>query len=596
MTDSWDHYNARALSPELIARSFVAPKQFGTISAPRNTVILGARGSGKTTLLRMLEPRAQVVWSDKPLCEIGLFVPVDASWLASLRQAFSVESDERFSSLALAVYTLSVARSAIDSMIYRTKEASGSHPYFADLGERDERDFAGAASEILMLRRGCHSLRDVRFGITSELAMIPQRVMTRDGDQVLSQLSDPVLIASVLCDLFNQSTMDLGRRWNLLCDEIEIAPRAVQEKLFMGLRATPSPLNLKISLTPVVKGLGRELLEQPIPANDYDVETLSYASKSDVRFRRRRNDFCESMWSHSFRDAFPNAESNVSAQSALDEPDISMVVRRRGARSVSRHRKTLNRYQELFKSLAGLDSSFSEYLQRKSVVLDEIELSSVQKMDSVVRKVAPIAEIRLFYKSASSAKLASRSSLTAYTGASRIFDVSEGHPRWLKSMFGALLRTLHERPSVSVADQAKELEFAIQRLNSRIKAVPARKGSPISPHEIIQRIGSFFQNEIHSERFKADPYLSFVVDSKVSEPAISAIEDALFIGALIPMEDEISWLLSDGIYGRRLRLSYWLAPYFKLPLITGKSINLSSIIQMDASDEQDYTPQMEFKV
>jgi hypothetical protein len=64
----------------------------------------------------------------------------------------------------------------------------------------------------------------------------------------------------------------------------------------------------------------------------------------------------------------------------------------------------------------------------------------------------------------------------------------------------------------------------------------------------------------------------------VSPADKSAIEDCLFIGALIPMVEEGSGLLHDGISGRRLRLSYWLSPHYHLPLITGRPVALSAIL------------------
>lgn len=596
MSENWDHYNARALSPETIARSFVAPKQFKTISANRNSVLLGARGSGKTTLLRMLEPRAQITWSAMkrrsiPIQEIGLFVPVDASWLASLRQAYSMRSEADFDNLALAVYSLSVARSAIDAMIYRARDPAASETsYSACISESDEARLSEEISDILILRSRAQSLRDIRFSLTSELARLPQRISEGPrANALLDQLSDPVLIAATVCDLFNQLASEPTRRWNLLCDEIEIAPRAVQEKLFMGLRATPSPLNLKISLTPVVKGLGKDLLEQPTPANDYDVETLSYATKNDIQFRRLRNNFCESIWQQSFQDAFPDATIAPESSSILDEPDRSSVVRRRGPRALARSKSRSGQYGDIFANLAEVDPSFSSYLARKGIVPSAISETPQNLMDSIVRKVAPLAELRLFHRSTgtNSSRMAGRGSMSIYTGSLSIFDISEGHPRWLKSMFSALLKSISEKGSISIAHQSQEIEFAVQRLNSRIKAIPASKGSDFSPYFIIEKIGRFFEAEVHSEKFKADPALSFVVDSKVSSEVIAAIENGLFIGALIPMEDEISWLLSDGIVGRRLRVSYWLAPHFKLPLITGKPVMLSTILESKAAGHDD---------
>ena len=172
--------------------------------------------------------------------------------------------------------------------------------------------------------------------------------------------------------------------------------------------------------------------------------------------------------------------------------------------------------------------------------------------------------------------MASRRTPTLYTGAAKVFAMSEAHPRWLKATLAAMLSRMDRRGFVTIGSQANEIKHAVERLGSRIRAVPA-PNSESSAHKLLERLGSFFTAQVLGERFTADPVLSFVVDD-VSADVLRAIEDSMFIGALIPMVEDASGLMHEGIVGRRLRLSYWLAPDFRLPLITGKTAQLSRIL------------------
>lgn len=593
MSDIWDHYNARGLTPEMVAASFVAPLQFATIARPNNTVVLGARGSGKTTLLRMLEPRAQAAIAEStkkpPLSSVGVFVPIDASWLASLRQmCIDHSAHVDWNAAALCVYSMSVARAVVDVMIYRTKRESGAPTAYAvNLDRTDEERLSKEFSKILCLSELCFSFRDVRFRVTADLSTFPQRAARFSNDErrsFFTSLSDPVLIAATLCGLFNGLAEESDRRWALLCDEIEIAPPEVQEALFRALRATPAPLILKMSLTPVVHGFGKGLPEQPLPSHDYDVESLSYSTRGGLRSGVQRDRFCEAIW-RGLVESRRDAQWLESPYKTLEDPNVSTVISRRGAAALSKvGSKGGDRYSQLFLELAKIDSSFAGYLHSKGVDPSALNSVSVGVRDAIVRKIAPLAEHRLFYKSGNSESgrsIAIRTSPVIFTGASRIFAMSEGHPRWLKSTLSAMLDSVGASRTISVPVQSNEIVHSVERLRSRIRAVPAQSGHLSSASTLLDLVGKFFAREVLGGVFKPDPYLSFIVDDEVASPVIRAIEDGLFIGALIPMSDEASGMLYEGVVGKRLRISYWLSPFYRLPLITGRPIALSRILNGD---------------
>ncbi|MGH8546796.1 MAG: hypothetical protein ACREX3_24925, partial [Gammaproteobacteria bacterium] len=58
-------YNARMLSPEEIARTFVINENYRKLLMNEHSVLRGPRGTGKTTLLKMLTAPALREWKDR---------------------------------------------------------------------------------------------------------------------------------------------------------------------------------------------------------------------------------------------------------------------------------------------------------------------------------------------------------------------------------------------------------------------------------------------------------------------------------------------------------------------------------------------------
>src|SRR5688572_14530765 len=83
----YESFNARNLSPEEVAKTFVVPDEFAALCGNNHAVILGPRGSGKTTMLKMLTERALHSWTSKEsdgfrrsINFVGIYVPTDIHW------------------------------------------------------------------------------------------------------------------------------------------------------------------------------------------------------------------------------------------------------------------------------------------------------------------------------------------------------------------------------------------------------------------------------------------------------------------------------------------------------------------------------------
>src|SRR2546421_8453034 len=79
----YSSFNARQLTPEEVAETFVAPPQYEQLCKTEHTLLLGPRGSGKTTLLKMLTAPALRAWGKKGEVEVrqlpfkAIYIPAD---------------------------------------------------------------------------------------------------------------------------------------------------------------------------------------------------------------------------------------------------------------------------------------------------------------------------------------------------------------------------------------------------------------------------------------------------------------------------------------------------------------------------------------
>ena len=114
----------------------------------------------------------------------------------------------------------------------------------------------------------------------------------------------------------------------------------------------------------------------------------------------------------------------------------------------------------------------------------------------------------------------------------------------------------------------------------------------------LDNIGEHFFRGVVLESFSPEPALSFIVDDATPPHISEALGNALNAGGIIhvsPFATED--VVLDSLVGHRFRLSYTLAPHYKLPLAIGKARILSRILAKhtgptlfdppEASDETD---------
>ena len=127
-------FNARWISPEEVARTFVPIPQLNTLVKFQNSLLMGPRGCGKTTLLKMLTRSAQEVLQkervskdtqlqafDTPEFE-AIYVPSDVRWSYELRSLQSELAEdpvlaERVQRVSIAIALVTEALSVFEMLL-----------------------------------------------------------------------------------------------------------------------------------------------------------------------------------------------------------------------------------------------------------------------------------------------------------------------------------------------------------------------------------------------------------------------------------------------------------------------------------------------
>ena len=106
----------------------------------------------------------------------------------------------------------------------------------------------------------------------------------------------------------------------------------------------------------------------------------------------------------------------------------------------------------------------------------------------------------------------------------------------------------------------------------------------VSLFDFIEIIGKAFSYEVLKKRFPLDPIGSFVVDDNINKNLEAVIVKAMELGAIIFVGRSDEDVPSSS-RGSRFRLSFRLAPIFKLPFRVYKETNLFRLLQYYAQNK-----------
>jgi hypothetical protein len=602
MPSVFESFNAKNLSPLQVANTFIPPaRQFGQLCSRAHSVVLGPRGSGKTTLLKMLQVQALSAWSHPDAKEyIGridfnaIFVPADIVWKAQFESRFSVglppAAARRLGIASFTTHIFVAITTAFEAAM--TSPASDVMARFhVNLTPVDEAALVDLLSNAWLIKPRLPSLLGLRMALQQRLSDIAsfagQLVGQSDSaiDAAVNTRQELYLTfyeqAVFAIEAFNGLAKQPYRQWALLFDELEIAPEEIRQQLISLLRGTDTRVLLKLSMSPYNKDF--EILsaeDGAAPSHDFDPISLWYSEKEEAL------PFALDLTASMLKDMGEVVRSPISIF-GTSEFDMGRDDHRELGSAYAPGSSNYRRFSDL----AARDQSFLAYLDRNGIELRRMqEISDVQRA-SQIRKLTSLVTVReAFLRAAptgdaisANSKLRSRKRPQLYTGASALFALTEGNPRWIIGTIGPLLKTLSaEKTTVSKSEQAKFTALATNRFRALLSTIPMEYGSHDQRRNsllsLIDIIGQHFSAGVILAPFKPEPPTSFYVDDATPLGVVKGLEIALNQGAIVFIPETPDQKVVDNIVGSRFRLTYLLAPLYRLPLTTGKARNLSTIL------------------
>jgi energy-coupling factor transporter ATP-binding protein EcfA2 len=602
---AFDSFNARNISPELVASTFIPPIQFDDLCKRTHNLLVGPRGSGKTTLMKMLHPAAINAWDHEKAENLrmtldysAVFIPSDVMWGAQVNMLGNGKLDKRLTDLlGIAAFTTNVVEGLINTIEYRIK--SSSNFLGVKFSKKQEAFFVSEFSGVLKLDIAFNSLLALKIALKTRrnsIFEIASKASFMEPEKHYSYISSydflHIHFISILefgIELFDGLIEENEARWALMFDELEIAPDAILENLLVSIRSVNQKLIFKLSLSPYhkeVEHLNRAL--SAMPGQDYKTIQLWFASKMDSY--SFSNALLKSLIDKKFGDGmslekvFGDSDFDIDDDEYLEDNPVQEKLLYGQEINVNVYKNGSRRHKR-FKELYETDSSFMQYIDSNDINLDKIQDLPNQKRAQYIRKVAPLVQARLVFRKEIDDRASSRARKNPliYTGAQSIMAITEGNPRWLIGLVTSLFNEIDAKGSIAKKLQANEIRKLSSRFRALIKTIPCRIPNDIGNRgllSLLDKIGERFYKEIVIDDFKSSPAGSFTVDSNTSPDILNALGLALNAGAIIYVPDN-SDVMVGSLRGKRFRLSYLLACQYKLPLVLLKSISLTRALGID---------------
>lgn len=586
MTSSnYESFNARNLTPEEVAVTFVPSADYTDLWRNDHTVVLGPRGSGKTTLLKMLTVQALNTWNHTFAIELrstrpftAIYVPTDMHWHHQLKhcEELVARSPKLRDALSRCAVTTSILLAVIKTFQARVR-------YEANLDSNQEHQVSKEIIRVWRISRTLPSFEMIALSLKERISQIRSfindSVLHSWNDNFIDKLPDYFSLdyfaaTDFACSVFDSVfKLPQSKKWALCLDEIELAPDWLQSLALSQVRSSDQNYLIKVSTSPI-------------------------PSVSGTTGAQPREDFhLISIWNHSGRDSQP-----FSAQLAE-----SVLQRRLGntatlqtilgssplATSEEDEPPKYDRGSSewrLFKELAVWDDSFRNLLIDNELnpldpVTDDIAIKN-----TFLRKAKPIALFRSsFLKKSEDGRFWFRSRKVAgvYCGMEAVLRVSDGNPRRLIGIMNDLLAKVRVNADgqflpLSVNEQDEILSKVSAQFLGYVNALPGGTTTlgeeSVDLATILKSIATYFRQSLLGENFQLDPVGSFVIDSHLNPQVIELIRLGVYHGAIVHI-DPLPDTIETSVVGKRFRLSYMMAPISRLPLTLYSAVSITRILK-----------------
>jgi hypothetical protein len=552
----------------------------------------------------MLTPEALGSWVHEDADEtrgriqyVGVFIPTDISWgrqLESLSRAGLNEEHAR--PIVASAFSTAVLRAVVAAVLARVNgdpsiEGAGAYRPLG-LSPAAEASLATDVSATWGVDIRLPTLAGLMAALSTRLVqlhVLASRERLLSGDGRSERLAgEPVLhldlvtaCTALLDALEAQVPETRGQRWALLFDELELAPSVVREELLASMRSVDDRFLFKLSISPYSEDL--DVLESALsamPGHDYEEVLLTYGNRDDsIAFSTGL--FSAILRSRDWQETSPPTVLGRSEfEAAPEEWQVDGHAYASGGRLGKRYR-----------TLARNDATFADYLVRNNIDVEQLELVPPLQRAQVLRKVNAFVAVRSTFRAddevtaKTGRRLRSRKAPQLYRGATSLFSMLEGNPRWVIGVANQLLEGVEPGEDVPVSRQSREIARTAARFRSLLTTIPVadsigagRRG--LLP--LLDAIGDYFTQRVVLDAFNPDAPGSFVVDSDAPPELEEALGRALNAGAIIYVPDADSANVLSSLRGKRFRLCYLFSPHYLLPIRLGRQVSLGRILRAES--------------
>ncbi len=587
MTVAFTH-NARTALPYEVAATFITPElKFLRLCSTDNNILIGPRGSGKTTLLKMLTLPALLNWNSgdaekysRHIVFNAAYIPADVSWKSQLDHLDLIGLGAK---RAEAAFVTHVLRRLILAMSDATDANQKCPEYLQHLKVNADFECEVAFVKYVRTQLGIETPVPTILGLHLGLGRVLESVF--EGKEISGfSIEDLPNKLTLIIEAFELYFNARDRRWALLFDEMELAPVGIKKFVFDRLRGFSQNIVFKIAIAPFVEEFQPDNeITSAQAAHDYEIVRLSYPYKDDAYA------FTKALFQSTMQRLGTNFKS---VEQAIKRPSLQSTHGIKG----DRHNRQAQQIPKEFELLSAKDDSFSDYASRFGLFRIKSQKVSESKFAQEVRKVTPIVRAREYYlkanKSGRVVRNRSRKSPELYAGLPSLFEMAEGNPRAILTLTSSISQfAAQERannpdwnPSVPVTIQYQAMRNVELLLTALLKVTPwvaSPSGSPTGLMGLIDEVGRAFERRLLGPKFASEYVGQFLVDREVSKEVERALGLAMNAGALIhcPFDYGLNNELLGRTAGQQFRLSYALAPRYRILLQQGNSINLSTLLK-----------------